>query len=299
MFQTSYSQIAMFQECPWKWWLSYVQKWDSMEKSTALTKGTVFHDWLEFFYRIKITGERDPVEESLAYAMRNSGGADQQDFYHMLALFKRYIEEFAPANDSPWEIIEAEKKFNLRMLTATERPYMLNGMIDLIGRNKRNDKIYSWDHKTSSRGFWGEMELLTDVQQPIYLIAMHRLNYDQFGDIKGIVVNMINMYHYKNGLSSQPLDKLFKRDSTPRTTQELVNIQANIGRVVDQMMNLKERWQSEPPVKNLSRSCNRCHLSDPCITDLKGHDISHMIGANFRIKGQDAKNEVSSQQPTP
>ena len=47
----SYSQIEMFQQCPYKWYKSYIEGMRSFEKQEATSYGTVIHQMLEYFFK--------------------------------------------------------------------------------------------------------------------------------------------------------------------------------------------------------------------------------------------------------
>lgn len=115
-------------------------------------------------------------------------------------------------------------------------------------------------------------------------MALDEMGYD---NLAGIVVNMINMYRYKKGIQSQPLTKLFKRDSEHRTPTELINTGKNVDRIVDKMIQARHDWETQQimPVRNMKRDCKRCDMADACIADFKGYDMKSQLGLTYRIKG--------------
>lgn len=196
---TSYSQVEMFQQCPLKWYYSYVEGLRSGEKQEALSYGKVMHSVMEVFFK---NGKRmDGMELSEIFnfylkqedvpwespATMLEGGRDAGLALGWLLSachpgeggdateFDRLIRE------GTVEGVEERFSFPYRLPTPATingrqyREVQVTGSVDLIlsmeGRTGKH--YYAIDWKTGRKPF-DAAKLGHDLQHPIYAAYMRR-----------------------------------------------------------------------------------------------------------------------------
>lgn len=171
----SYSQFALYNECPHKWKLMYIDKNKPDNQNINLTFGTAMHETLQHY--LTIAFEQSAKE------------ADRMDLsgYLYQRLVENYKLNLEKNNNIPFtnrmemdefyrdgvEILEFIRKKrteyfptkNYRLL-GMEVPLLervgdynvyLMGFIDMVILDERDNKITVYDFKTSARG-WGDKE---------------------------------------------------------------------------------------------------------------------------------------------
>lgn len=122
----SYTQIETYQQCPYKWYKSYIEGLRSFEKQEATSYGTVIHQMLEYFFK----NGRQPSAKDLS------------DAYNY----------FAAQEDIPFESMDS-------MLLAGRDTVKMIGYIsslfekDEFGRYKKPDSVLSPTEKVLRRAY--------------------------------------------------------------------------------------------------------------------------------------------------
>lgn len=292
--QISFSQMGTWNRCKFKWELSYVHGYKPKSYPANMRLGSFCHTLLEYYYKNVAEGR---------FVSRNEAGAFVQDYVRSsmdpkeyndlevihsgVRLITRYIRDFAPEADSRFEPIVVEEKFVVPFKTPKGKDYELVIIPDLLMKHE-SGKVWLLDHKTmGSARFWTDTELLMDVQQSMYSLALRKIGMDIFGNI----YNMLNTYQYKD-YDGTPPTKLFSRELTHRTNTELHNIEIEVGKAVDDMLDTTEYRRS------LQRDCSRCWFQEPCLLGLKGMDIKQALEAQFdRKTSGDEKTEAVAYHP--
>ena len=169
MNKISYSQISMFNECPLRWKLNYIDKLSISESSIHLIFGTAMHEvlqtYLEVMYNDSIKNAdllpleemlRDKLIEQFKIAEEDDGKApctkeDLQEFFQdgveILDFFKKKRGDYFSKRGYKLigcEVpIEYDLKDNIRMV----------GYIDIVMLDEISNTIKIYDIKTSTRGW--------------------------------------------------------------------------------------------------------------------------------------------------
>lgn len=284
MFQISPTKLQTWQKCQYQYFLKYIERWEPQEEPVKFAKGNFIHAALEAYYQERILQRENP-EDTLKRFIMDSPNSEWAERLHpdtLLAgcnVLSRYLP-YAVEHDRQWEFLKVEEYFESYFRTPAGNEFKLNGYADVIARHRETKKIWTWDHKFTSR-FWNPLEITTDIQQPLYLIGIRQA---LKLPITGIFVNQIKSYEYKDWSKVTP-DKLFRREVGYRTDQELRNILRNTGQHVDTILS-----KQPTPInfaRSLERDCNRkCDLADLCTSRLKGHGSGNFYGdgAPYNVK---------------
>lgn len=147
----SYSRLTSFEHCPYEFYLNYIVKNDEeylSEGNFYGESGNFVHDILAKIFTKELT-----PEEAALYFVENF---DDNVFYKvrestMNKSFESCAEYFGSA-DFEWindyEILGVEQKFEF-----TLKKNNFIGFIDLLLRDKKDNKIVIMDHKSSSYPF--------------------------------------------------------------------------------------------------------------------------------------------------
>lgn len=278
----SHTQIGTLNECLFKFHLRYEQGWKPRTKSDALDFGSAVHSLLAAHYNHwKETGKQ-PTEGShliqhVQQQMLKTNEYGVKVIQHALSLVKRYVEDFARLEDLGWTPHKVEEHFVVPMETPLGRQYELQLYVDLLMIQKKTGNLWLWEHKTVGQGkFWKEIQIMMDNQTPTYQAALRKLGIP----IYGIMFNMLNSYEYKN---PAPPEKLFRRSKSYRTDVEIDNMVVELGRSVDDIIDLREN-PDKPRKRNLrSRqgTCDYCYFQEPCILSMKGVDLESVLEMNY------------------
>lgn len=269
----SHSQLASWNRCRLQWWLGYVEKWTPRKIKSVLEVGTLGHDWLRKHY----LGTLDIKEElsKITFVIDDAEKDENRITTVALAsnLITKYVNYYAPVADADWEVLEVEKHFEIPLKTPWGTPFILEGYVDLIIR--LYGKIWVVDHKLTSR-FWTPIQAMMDSQTPIYAASLRHLGVDVFG----LIINQLNTYPYKK-YDEVPPEKLFKREESHRTVNEMDNIMLELYKQVEDIAANREKIR-----RNLSKDCDRCFFQDPCQLNLKGIPLAHVMSDDFVKKGR-------------
>jgi hypothetical protein len=168
----SYSQYAMYSTCPKHWELAYVKNLRTFSQSIHTIFGTAFHETLQhyltvmFEQSVKAANEID-INEYLAKQMHSgykeaikkmgehfSTKKELNEFYSdgvaIMDWFKRKRGGYFSAKNE--ELLGIEIPIYHPVNDKNDKVMML-GYLDIVVRDKRDDKITIIDIKTSTRGW--------------------------------------------------------------------------------------------------------------------------------------------------
>lgn len=284
----SFSQGQTFGQCEFLWHMTYRLGYDT-EKSPALFKGTILHEFAKDFYEhLRDNPKMDPLEwkEWRMPAMVNDfmERFDHGETFANIAdctwLFSLYLS-VQPTLDAQYKIIEVEKHFLQKFVTPRGREFLLQGYIDLLLEDQHSGRIWLEDHKSGQK-FWSPLECQIDPQMPTYMALLRAAGVDVFG----IIFNMLNTYPYKKK-EQVKIEQLFKQEKTHRTPREVDSVLLEFAKRVD---NILDAPDGELP-RSLSKDCaKRCRMYDPCLFGLKGIPITDVLeGGSFIRRGQEKK----------
>lgn len=171
----SYSQFSLYSECPWKWKLMYVDKHKPSDPSIHLTFGTSFHETLQHYLQVvfeKSVKEADSIDfgaylrdrmsynykitlaqnKGLHYSNRTQLNEFHQDGVAILNFIRKKRTEYFPTQH--YKLLGVEIPLLERIGNTN---VFLNGYIDLVILDERDNLITIYDIKTSTKG-WTDKE---------------------------------------------------------------------------------------------------------------------------------------------
>ena len=183
----SYSQLALYLECPLKYKLRYLEEggYGDEQVPAALVFGTAIHQALAHFYRQAMDGEPFSLSGLLeVFAAAWQAEAEKQailfgekeDFASLLALGQEMLRVFARMAH-PMKVIAVEVPFEFKLehpRTGKEFHIPIKGVIDLIEEDD-NGTLWVVDHKTAGRAYT-EQQIAGDLQMLIYGAAVKQLD---------------------------------------------------------------------------------------------------------------------------
>lgn len=273
----SHTQIGVWNECPFQWKLGYKDKWVPKKKSEGLDRGNKVHELLGAYYtHIKEGGKPEdfkPKMAKIAQAWITSPDVNMDMVSNILHVIGRYISDWAPQEDSGWQFLQTEYRFEVPLFSPAGYPYRLQGYIDVVAI--RRGYLYIWDHKSHDSHPWTDSECMMDSQQTIYAAALANLGYE----VNGTAINMLNLHEYKRKEPSP--DEMFKRVMTTRKRVELQKALHEFGTALDEII---EADKTGVYKKVLKKDCARCRFSEPCLMDQKGMPIELFLRVSFEQK---------------
>lgn len=284
LIRVSHSQINEWDRCRFSYFLSYREKWRPKQKAYPLTLGSTVHTLLEDYYRGVMEDNRNLLERHRNKVQELSGSVADTDelqaLSHAGSLVERYITDFAFYEDAGYEVVDVEKHYVVELTTPQGNPYEFELYFDLMLLHKQSQRLWIVDHKTHKSNPLNPTQIMMDRQLPSYALVMREL---MGVDVFGMIYNMLNTYDYKK---PPPPEKLFKREKTYRTPEELNSIMKEIGYAVDDILENRDN-----PRRSLTRDCSWCKFQEPCLMGMKGMNMKSILEENFEKKPERPKND--------
>ena len=205
----SFSQYAIYQACPLRWKINYIDKIRTGGPNIITTFGTAFHETLQLYLHTlytKTAKEADQINlpELLQSRMietyeiemhtHNNGEhyttpQEMQEFYNDGVEILTYLQKHRSAyfKKEGWELLGVEMPLYIQASESNPNVIM-NGFLDIVLRDIKNDEIHIIDIKTSTRG-WNKYEKanLTKISQ---LVLYKEYFAKQYGyDVEKININ--------------------------------------------------------------------------------------------------------------
>lgn len=196
---TSYSQIDKYLQCPYSWYLKYVEKIESNIKAKALEYGLAVHETLEYFFDMRKLGidllepevknyyktsfnkreiPFDSFEEEMDYLEQGVIAVDRlySPVNEVEKLMVDPTTEILGVEESFEVVIKLPKKIEVAFVDHEGQQKILKtdevtivGFIDLVLRTP--DGIVIIDHK-SGKTLFDKKKLEENLQFPIYCMAI-------------------------------------------------------------------------------------------------------------------------------
>jgi len=169
MNRISYSQISMYNECPLRWKLNYVDKISARESNIFLIFGTAMHEviqkYLDIMYSESVKNAdkldmnmmlRDNLIEQFKLAEEEEGKPpctkeELMEFFDdgvlIIDFFKKRRGEYFSKRD--WELIGCEIPIEVDL----KNDIQMVGYLDIVMRHIPTDSIKIMDIKTSTKGW--------------------------------------------------------------------------------------------------------------------------------------------------
>lgn len=170
----SYSQLSSFDECPYGFYLSKIERAEQQSNGFA-ELGTLIHDLLDQWAKGEVAIEDLPKEYERRYPdevvtrfprMLAAKGYAEKAFRQGL----EYFENFDGFEG--YTIIAAEERFKTEI---NGRPFV--GVVDMIVRDNTTDELIVLDHKSKSKTAFKQAEKEMYRQQLLY----SKYVYEQYG----------------------------------------------------------------------------------------------------------------------
>lgn len=211
----SANEIRQFDECPRR---RYYASRDclairSNTPRSSLFLGSVFHNALAYYYTefgkiveahpgidydelVELAEELPPFEPQIV----GPDGEIKELAEGDVGTFNNIIEQYMPQllqDVLDYEIIGCEVNFNMNNWPIDT--VMFHGIIDMIVRDRKNNKIYFFEHKTCA-GFRPEIYSRFDVQLHIYA----QYGYNTYGaEFGGMILNQVKKSKTERGYDQQ------------------------------------------------------------------------------------------------
>ncbi len=245
----SHSRLSVFEQCPYRYKLKYIDKVPPVIKETIEAfLGKIVHSSLEWFHKQIMENKTPKLDELIKVYLDNW----QKSFHDEIHLVKRdydhqdylergvkflidYYNENYPFDEN---IIALEKR--VKILLDEERKHWIIGYIDKLVYNEKTGEYEVHDYKTANSLPTIE-KIENDRQLALYALAVKEL----FGEDKEVKL----IWHY---LSFNK--KIYSR----RTNNALENLKKEILKIIEIIESTKEF----PP--NPSILCEWCEYKPIC-----------------------------------
>lgn len=228
---TSYSQIEMFEQCAYKWYLTYLQGNRKQITAEALALGSSVHETLEDYFNMEKAGMKVELAEmidlldmnidkhNIPFASKeNKNTAINQHHTMIQKIFDGTSRLSEVIKDC--EVVACEQDFQLEVklpftvIYNNERytSVYIIGSVDFIVKDKNGDYIVI-DYKSGKKVFENK-KLKNNLQLPIYSLVVKNLfgklpirtvyyftRLDEIQDVEPLAENEedCNVVYYKNG----------------------------------------------------------------------------------------------------
>lgn len=134
----SYSRIECFNDCPYRWFLKYIKKYEEMPQFYS-SYGSFMHKLIEQFYRGDITKEEMKIKFLFDFSKEVQGVRPQESVVRKyVEQGLEYLKRFEPF---PYPMLGVEKEVNFEIDGV---PFV--GFIDYLG--EKDNELYIIDHKS-------------------------------------------------------------------------------------------------------------------------------------------------------
>lgn len=238
-----HSEISDFRQCPMKWWLKWVQKWNPAETSEASTLGTAWHHVMHRHYgALKDDG----------YAEVHGNGWDAVKYYEGSDFYDRLswmLEGYQEKNglDDQWEILDFESTKTVEILPGIQYEWTT----DLLVLDRSLNRVRVVDHKSTKNPL---RKIDTDLsdQLGLYINAEIRSGRD-------VVDGITNQARTEKLKRAMTLDERFARIPTYRPPVELDNIWYDAQRTIQHILQFRDGGEmpySSPDPRVCSWKCD-------------------------------------------
>lgn len=188
----SYSQFSYYEECPYKWYLTYAKKMRLFNASIHSIFGTSIHEAIQKYVNIifessaKQADEYDIVEffetrlkEEYIKERESNGGTHFSDKEEMNSFYQDGVNILGEIKKKRKEMVSSRYHELLGIEIPLYTPiktdtdvFVFNAYIDLVYRDKRDNTVYIEDIKTSTKG-WSKYEKTNDIKLSQLLFYKH------------------------------------------------------------------------------------------------------------------------------
>lgn len=266
------SSIGVYNECPVKWELSYIDGLKRMTTAKHFELGTYWHEHMHHLYRA-IQAGMDRGSQAL-YALMESRiradltGLTPENAAIMNTVFKMtrdYILRYQETLDAPISsIYGVEHKVSIQVRTPKGHEVILEGIADLI-YYKNTGKIWIRDHKSGAKNTYSNEALQIMFQLLFYYAVLAQ----QGLPIEGIQISYANSHDYKDR-SKQPLSKLFNKYEYSPPAAQVQGLWEYLLKRIDTIL-------EDTPQPSYGQQCSSCPFRQVCVMRMSGQDPHYYI----------------------
>ncbi len=189
----TYSALNAFRNCPRKYKHRYVDNLRTLQRSEALTFGTVIHEALEKWYLPAQPAGTNRLLEILDFLdeqFPNQADPKQKAMWHLArAMMVGYASRY-PSED--FEVVAVEKEFDAEIRNPdtgrSSQTFTMAGKVDGIVRSLSDGELYLLEHKTAATITSDYLDKLwTDTQVALYVFYLRQIGYP----IVGVIYNVL------------------------------------------------------------------------------------------------------------
>lgn len=271
----SHSELDTYRQCEHKHMLAYDERWqlpkDSILQSPALSRGTLYHLIMETHYglikRLREEYGAKPTSEDLTLAIapflyEELTGEYVEHGEICEWMYRGYVDHYGL--DPEWEIVEVERKFELRLPAESGRPsrITLKGTVDLLViDHSAGGGLWIVDHKTC-KNLPKDLEIDLDDQAAVYMYLLRKRGLN----IRGHIRNAVRTEKLKTR-EMEPKERFLRRLSV-RTDEELKTM------ATEAMQKMRAAWKprhgAEAPRSPNPDTCRwKCQFTQPCLAGRK------------------------------
>jgi len=272
----SYSQYSKYKQCPYSWYLDYIENKRTYDHNLILSFGnaihTIFQKYIETlytkgtkeaetldlkklfidFYIDEITEENIKYEESELHDFINDGVEIIDEFLSKSNLYRNF-----PPNK--YEFIGVEKELNIPLINDVN----YSGYLDLVLKEKQSGIIKIIDFKTSTKGWRYELSDEIKLSQLKLYKALYSKKYNVPLNKIQVEFFILKRKIYEDCKYNQSRIQIH----VPITTQtEISNIMKKFESFITEAFTPdgqynKIRKYPKTPGKN-NKNCKYCHYKD-------------------------------------
>lgn len=269
----SNSEVTSFTKCQRNYYFEYVLDLEPKVASDPVTKGILVHSALEFYYVAKSEGAsegeaREAAQTPLLRAMTDDV-LDVPTVGELSTLLTGYFNSY-PNDDKDYEVISVEGKFALQL----SDDFGLPGTLDLIWRDRSDNRYIVIDHKTSYN-FFTEEQLATLGQVPKYIQILRSMGLD----VKYAILNQLRTRNLKPG------NELYRRSVINPSKSRIAAVIQQHKAISEQIIKFRETATLDSSIPSLNRTaCSNCPFFSLCDSSLEGAPLKYTIQQEFKTR---------------
>jgi RecB family exonuclease len=237
----SWSELDTLRQCPMKWGLAYLERWQRATKSPALQRGTDWHQIQATFWGLRQRGVPWNRASKLAWkehCIPPDGTTQTREQLLLEWMLLGYAERWA--GDQDWEILGVEIQHEVPIT----RSLRLKVRADLIVRLRTTGRIFLVDSKTGKE-LPTEQNMVLHPQFGLYTWALRRVGIPVWGSIHDGVRTQ------RNKVKPQPLDERFRRVLIHHTDEQLATLVRDASHDIESARRLATRLERRADRRSL------------------------------------------------
>jgi RecB family exonuclease len=253
----SYSELDTFRQCPLKWYVQNVQRWQKPDQAgSGRSRGTLWHAVMQAHYQsLRETAGSMPDWQRLSRAAQavhpilNEGDGIQTEDQELAEwMYAGYVDRWGV--DPKWEIVEIEESFTVELPRPADAPdsgrtFLLKVKIDLgvISREHGRPGFWVVDSKSGANlERRGDLDLAD--QFGLYVFAKRQQGIRAVGSLYSGARTTRNTGDFPGAAKRykpQTLEQRFEREQMSRTDLEVTRLAEDAWIAADEAYGMLER----------------------------------------------------------